>query len=70
MSFSMWASAGIALTLSALLRALPILGALSPKFNPFVSKYQLELPKKEEIRRFLEEQIKSEKTSKEPGHGG
>ena len=28
----------------------------------FVSKYQLELPKKEEIQKFLEEQLKSEKT--------
>ena len=28
----------------------------------FVSKYQLELPKKEEIRRFMEDQIKSEST--------
>ncbi len=28
----------------------------------FVSKYQLELPKKEEIQKFLEEQLKSERT--------
>jgi hypothetical protein len=26
----------------------------------FVSKYELELPKKEEIQRFLEEQLKDE----------
>jgi hypothetical protein len=33
-----------------------------PLKRAFVSKYQLELPKKEEIQKFLEEQLKSEKT--------
>jgi len=28
----------------------------------FVSKYQLELPKKEEMQRFLEEQLRAEKS--------
>lgn len=32
----------------------------------FVSKYQLELPKKDEIRRFIEQQIKSAAARKEP----
>ena len=36
----------------------------------FVSKYQLELPKKEEIRRFIEKQIESVTVRKETGHGG
>ena len=35
----------------------------------FVSKYQLELPKKEEIRKFIERQMESA-ASEEPRHGG